>query len=120
MAWLFISLGVTLVLAGLALVWAVRTADSPSSGADSPTVRITDCDRSSDRTVRITYEITNRGNRDRSVFVDFSVLDSSGTRIGTAMGIELDLAPGKTAVGDAVALLPEGRTASRCLVDEVR
>jgi hypothetical protein len=118
--WLLVSAGVTLVLVvGIGLVVAVRTAEGPGSGPDGPQARITDCDADGG-IARISYEVTNRGSRAKTIFVGFSVADASGTRVGTGSAVEPDVPAGKTVVGDTVVILPEGRSAARCKVDSVR
>jgi hypothetical protein len=119
LGWFAICGGTVLVLLlGGTLLLALRSGGG--SSGDRPQVEITSCGATDGRNARIAYEITNRGDSARTVFVDFSVTDSSGTRIGTGRAVESNIPPGRTVAGDTIVLLPEGRSGSRCGVDRVR
>lgn len=106
---------------GLLILASAIVPDSmPSSSSDADDVEITGCSLTSADNGRASLRVINSTNRVRDYRITVAFLAADGTQLATGRAFVSDLAPGQTAVDDAIGLLPRSRSdLARCRVTAV-
>jgi hypothetical protein len=105
-------LGVGSVVVGGKAVSDISTAEAAKPAA----VKIDSCTKDEFDFVQIKYTIKNDSGSKQTYLPQFELVDKkTGNRLGTAAGIEPDVAPGMTVKGTATGTI-EGNAAFACRV----